>query len=121
MKEVIDRDELVEGTGIQTAADLNIISSQQSHSRSVLLLKHLPLKGRAEQQEVVVCTEPGRGGQNLVQGDKAGHSSRLCVLTEYEGRIGSLGKVRQVKPLNHIGGHWLSCHSPGVICPHHTK
>lgn len=53
--------------------------------------------------------------------ERAGHSSRLCVLTEYEGRIGSLGKVRQVKPLNHIGGHWLSCHSPGVICPHHTK
>lgn len=60
MKEVIDRDELVEGRGVQTAADLNIVSSQEPHGRSVLLLKHLPLKGRAEQQEVVVCREPER-------------------------------------------------------------
>lgn len=57
MKEVINGDELVEGTGIQTAADLNVISSQQSHGRPVLLLEHLPLQGRAEQQEVVVCKE----------------------------------------------------------------
>lgn len=55
MKEVVDRYELVEGTGIQTTADLNVVSSQQSHSRSVLLLEHLPLERRAEQQEVVVC------------------------------------------------------------------
>lgn len=122
MKEVIDRDELVEGTGIQTAADLNIISSQQSHGRSVLLLKHLPLKRRAEKQEVVVCTEPERWSKS-VRGERVGLSSSQGeeILTEYEGRIGSLGKVRQVKPLNHIGGHWLSCDSPGVICPHHTK
>lgn len=79
MKEVIDRDELVEGTGIQTAADLNIISSQQSHDCSVLLLKHLPLKRRAEQQEVVVCREPERDDQNLVRGERVGLSSRLCL------------------------------------------
>lgn len=42
-------------------------------------------------------------------------------LTEYEGRIGSLGKVRKVKPLNHVWGHRLSCDSPGVICQHHIK
>lgn len=62
MKEVIDRYELVEGTRIQTAADLDIVSSQQSHRRPVLLLENLPLQGRAQQQEVVVCTEQESNG-----------------------------------------------------------
>lgn len=62
MKEVVDGYELVEGTGIQSTADLNVVSSQQSHRRSVLLLEHLPLERRAEQQEVVVC-RVGVGGQ----------------------------------------------------------
>lgn len=66
MEEVIDRYELVEGTRIQTTTDLNVVSSKQSHRRSVLLLKHLPLQRRAEQQEVVICREHEReGGQNL--------------------------------------------------------
>lgn len=127
MKEVINGDELVEGTGIQAAADLNVISSQQSHGRPVLLLEHLPLQGGAEQQEVVICKEPEK---EMVKIWHQQSVSRLIVmslvhgeeiLTEYEGRIGSLGKVRQVKPLNYIGGEWLSCSSPGVICPHHTE
>lgn len=62
MEEVINRYELVEGARVQTAADLNIVSSQQSHRRSVLLLKHLPLQRRAEQQEVVVCREDRERG-----------------------------------------------------------
>lgn len=127
MKEVINGDELVEGTGIQTAADLNVISSQQPHGRPVLLLKHLPLQGRAEQQEVVICKEQEK---KMVKIWHQLSASRLIVvslvhgeeiLTEYEGRIGSLGKVRQVKPLNYIGGEWLSCSSPGIVCPRHTE
>ena len=64
MKEVINRYELVEGTRIQTTTDLNIVSGQQSHRCTVLLLKHLQLQRRAEQQEEVVCREQ-RGSQNL--------------------------------------------------------
>ena len=79
MKEVIDGDELVEGTGIQAAADLDVISSQQSHGRAVLLLKHMPLKRRAEQQQVVVCREPERDGQTLARGERVGLPSHLCL------------------------------------------
>lgn len=64
MKEVIDWYELVEGTRIQTTTDLDIVSSQQSHRCSVLLLKHLPLQRGAQQQEVVVCKEQERKGQS---------------------------------------------------------
>lgn len=55
MKKVVNRYELVEGARIQTAADLDIVPGQQSHCCSVLLLKHVPLQRRAEQQEVVIC------------------------------------------------------------------
>lgn len=55
MKEVIDRYELVEGTRVQTAADLYVVPSQESHSCTVFLLENLPLQRRAEQQEVVIC------------------------------------------------------------------
>lgn len=68
MKEVINRYELVEGTGIQTATDLNVVSSQKSHRCSVLFLKNLPLKRRAEQQKVVICRESEKDGQKLTRG-----------------------------------------------------
>lgn len=73
VKKVVDRYELVEGTGIQTAADLNVVSSQQPHRRSVLLHKHLPLQRRAEQQEVVVCRETRENGINTTK------VVRICV------------------------------------------
>lgn len=57
MKKVVNRYELVEGARIQTAADLDIVPGQQSHCSSVLLLKHVPLQRRAEQQEVVICRQ----------------------------------------------------------------
>lgn len=60
MKEVTDRYELVEGTRVQTTTDLDIVSSQQPHRCSVLLLKHLPLQRGAQQQEVVICKEQER-------------------------------------------------------------
>ncbi|KAG7224329.1 hypothetical protein INR49_004636 [Caranx melampygus] len=44
VKEVIDRYELIERPRIQTTADLNVVSSEQAHHGTVLLLKHLPLQ-----------------------------------------------------------------------------
>lgn len=68
MKEVIDRYELVEGAGVQASADLHVVSGQQSHRRSVLLFKDLPLKGRAEQQQVVVCRVDRKETANIKKG-----------------------------------------------------
>lgn len=71
MEEVIDRNELVEGTGVQASADLHVVSGQQSHRRSVLLLKDLPLEGGAEQQQVVVCRGVGKETENIRRGNSA--------------------------------------------------
>lgn len=60
MEEVINRYELVKGAGVQASADLHVVSGQQSHCCSILLLKDLPLEGRAEQQQVVVCRGVGK-------------------------------------------------------------
>lgn len=65
MEEVIDRYELVKGAGVQASADLHVVSGQQSHRCSVLLLKDLPLEGRAEQQQMVVCR--GRKGDATIR------------------------------------------------------
>ena len=83
MKEVIDRYELVEGTRIQTTTDLNVVTSQQSHCCPVLLLKYLPLQRRAEQQEVVICTEQERERRG---GVKIMRRSRFKVRTDVKRR-----------------------------------
>lgn len=72
MKEVINRYELVKGRGVQASADLHIVSSQQSHCCSVLLLKDLPLEGRAEQQKVVIC----RGVKSKMATFRIGNSGK---------------------------------------------
>lgn len=65
MKEVVHRYELVAAAGVKTAADLHVVSSQQSHRCPILLLKHLPLQGGAQQQQMVVCIEEPERDRNL--------------------------------------------------------
>lgn len=78
VKEVIDRYELIERPRIQTTADLNIVSSEQAHHSTVLLLKHLPLQRWAQQQEVVICREK--------RNDRAGMKLKMNIKTEEIGR-----------------------------------
>lgn len=72
MEEVVNRYELVKGAGIQASADFHVVSSQQSHRCSVLLLKDLPLEGRAEQQQVVVCRGIGKEVATIKIGNAGG-------------------------------------------------
>ena len=57
VEEVVNRDILVEGAGVQAAADLNVLPGQETHGRTVLLLKHVQLQRRTQQQEVVICKQ----------------------------------------------------------------
>lgn len=81
VKKVVNRYELVEGTRIQTAADLHVVSGQQSHRCSVLLHKNLPLQSRAEQQEVVVCRGYREQMERVqIEGRTGKKAVRICAV-----------------------------------------
>lgn len=54
-----------EAGGVQVSADLHIVSSHESHGCLVLLVKHLPLQRRRQQEHEVICRIGGKDDRRV--------------------------------------------------------